>query len=308
MPVEMNRTFLFIAAFLPFAETAVAHPAFLPDSLVVTQPDTTASDRTVYLRVDEPPRFQGGDVLAFRDWVLRHLHLDGEMFREGVQARLVVSFVVGKDGGVEDVEVIRSTDERFSGEVLRVMSAAPLWTPGRLDGKAVRTKLSVPVNIRLEIPTAADSLAAGLREHVPQEGGQALTVADRMPQFQGGDLKRFRSWVIENLKYPEEALKAGLEEQILVSFVIEKDGSLSNIVVQKGLNSIIVREVVKVLSASPLWEPGWQNGKPVRVRYSMPFNFMMDKTPHAEVPSQNPNPAARGTLPWGGSGRDAAWR
>lgn len=301
--------FLVLVAACPFMTgKAAAHPASRPDSVVVTQADTTASDRTVYLRVDESPLFQGGDVLAFRDWVLRHLDLDGEMFREGVEARLVVSFVVGRDGGVEDAEVIRSTDERFSAEVLRVMSAAPPWTPGRLDGKAVRTKLAVPVNIRLEIPTAADSLAVVLREHVPQEGGEALTVVDRMPQFRGGDLKRFRSWVIENLEYPEDALKAGLEEQILVSFVIEKDGSLSNIVVQKGLNSIIVREVVKVLSASPRWEPGWQNGKPMRVRYSMPFNFMIDKTPHAEVPSQNWNPAARGTLPRGGSGRDAAWR
>ncbi|MFR1116775.1 MAG: hypothetical protein ACLSEH_10765 [Alistipes onderdonkii] len=77
----MTRFFFLLAALPYFAGSAAAHPAILPDSSVVVRPDTAASDRTVYLRVDEPPRFQGGDVLAFRDWVFRHLCFGGEMFR-----------------------------------------------------------------------------------------------------------------------------------------------------------------------------------------------------------------------------------
>ena len=157
----MTRFFFLLAALPYFAGSAAAHPAILPDSSVVVRPDTAASDRTVYLRVDEPPRFQGGDVLAFRDWVFRHLCFGGEMFREGVEARLIVSFVVGRQGAVEEPEVVSSTDERCSAEVLRVLASAPRWTPGRLGDVAVRTKLVMPVNIQLAVPTAADSLAAG---------------------------------------------------------------------------------------------------------------------------------------------------
>lgn len=140
----MTRFFFLLAALPCCAGWAAAHPAILPDTSAVVRPDTTASDRTVYLRVDEPPRFRGEGVLAFRDWVLRHLRFGAEMFREGVDARLVVSFVVGRQGAVEEPEVVSSTDERCAAEVLRVLASAPLWTPGRLENVAVRTKLVIP--------------------------------------------------------------------------------------------------------------------------------------------------------------------
>ena len=200
----MTRFFFLLAALPYFAGSAAAHPAILPDSSVVVRPDTAASDRTVYLRVDEPPRFQGGDVLAFRDWVFRHLCFGGEMFREGVEARLVVSFVVGRQGAVEEPEVVSSTDERCSAEVLRVLASAPRWTPGRLGDVAVRTKLVMPVNIQLAVPTAADSLAAGLSDGIPLEEDVAGEL-EQMPLFQGGDLQSFRKWVMENLKYPRRS-------------------------------------------------------------------------------------------------------
>ncbi len=85
--LKMTRFFFLLAALPYFAGSAAAHPAILPDSSAVVRLDTAASGRTVYLRVDEPPRFQGGDVLAFRDWVFRHLCFGGEMFREGVGSR-----------------------------------------------------------------------------------------------------------------------------------------------------------------------------------------------------------------------------
>ena len=74
-------------------------------------------------------------------------------------------------GRCEEPEVVSSTDERCAAEVLRVLASAPLWTPGRLEKVAVRTKLVMPVNIRLEVPTAADSPAAGLSDGIPLEEG-----------------------------------------------------------------------------------------------------------------------------------------
>ena len=59
---------------------------------------------------------------------------------------------------------------------------------------------------------------------------------ERMPLFQGGDLQSFRKWVMENLKYPREALEDEVEDDIVVTFIVEKDGTLSEIVVEQGLN------------------------------------------------------------------------
>lgn len=280
-----NDPILFLLAALPCcAGWAAAHPAILPDTSAVVRPDTTASDRTVYLRVDEPPRFRGEGVLAFRDWVLRHLRFGAEMFREGVDARLVVSFVVGRQGAVEEPEVVSSTDERCSAEVLRVLASAPRWTPGRLGNVAVRTKLVMPVNIQLAVPTAADSLAAGLSDGIPLEEDVAGEL-ERMPLFQGGDLQSFRKWVMENLKYPREALEDEVEDDIVVTFIVEKDGTLSEIVVEQGLNLALIREVGRVLTLSPKWEPGrLGNGEPVQVRYTLPLIFRLDRTRPAGQP------------------------
>lgn len=280
----MTRFFFLLAALPCCAGWVAAHPAILPDTSAVVRPDTTASDRTVYLRVDEPPRFRGEGVLAFRDWVLRHLRFGAEMFREGVDARLVVSFVVGRQGAVEEPEVVSSTDERCAAEVLRVLASAPLWTPGRLEKVAVRTKLVMPVNIRLEVPTAADSLAAGLSDGIPLEEDVAGEM-ERMPLFQGGDLQSFRKWVMENLKYPREALEDEVEDDIVVTFIVEKDGTLSEIVVEQGRNLALIREVGRVLTLSPKWEPGrLANGEPVRVRYTLPLIFRLDRTRPAGQP------------------------
>ena len=280
----MTRFFFLLAALPYFAGSAAAHPAILPDSSAVVRLDTAASGRTVYLRVDEPPRFRGEGVLAFRDWVLRHLRFGAEMFREGVDARLVVSFVVGRQGAVEEPEVVSLTDERCAAEVLRVLASAPLWTPGRLEKVAVRTKLVMPVNIRLEVPTAADSLAAGLSDGIPLEEDVAGEM-ERMPLFQGGDLQSFRKWVMENLKYPREALEDEVEDDIVVTFIVEKDGTLSEIVVEQGRNLALIREVGRVLTLSPKWEPGrLANGEPVRVRYTLPLIFRLDRTRPAGQP------------------------
>ena len=180
--------------------------------------------------------------------------------------------------------MVSSTDERCSAEVLRVLASAPRWTPGRLGDVAVRTKLVMPVNIRLEVPTAADSLAAGLSDGIPLEEDVAGEM-ERMPLFQGGDLQSFRKWVMENLKYPREALEDEVEDDIVVTFIVEKDGTLSDIVVEQGKNLALIREVGRMLTLSPKWEPGrLGNGEPVRVRYTLPLIFRLDRTRPAGQP------------------------
>lgn len=288
----MTRFFPSVAAALLCSGAVAAHPAFQQDSVIVIQPDTTVSDETVYLKVDEPPLFRGGDVLAFREWVLRHLEIDEAMFREGGEVRMVVSFVVGKDGVPGEVEIIRTSDERISAEVLRVVSSAPPWTPGRLKGAAVRTKQVMPVNIRLQVPAAADSLATGPQEDIPLAEDGVATVAEQMPAFQGEGLNRFRNWVVGHIKYPDEALNAGAEECVVAAFVIEKDGSLSNIQILQGKNVALIQEVVRVLSMSPKWTPGQQYGQIVRVRYTLPLNFRLDRSRPVQVPFQSNYPAA----------------
>lgn len=105
------------------------------------------------------------------------------------------------------------------------------------------------------------------------EDDQPFLIAETMPSFQGGDLNTFRSWVQENVRFPQIALENGIQGRVVVSFVIEKDGRLTNIQVLQTPDRSLSEETIRVLSKSPKWSPGKQRNQVVRVKYTLPVDF-----------------------------------
>jgi protein TonB len=111
--------------------------------------------------------------------------------------------------------------------------------------------------------------------------GQIGTASDEpfflvevMPSFKGGGLEKFREWITKRTKYPQAAYDKRIRGTVFLTFIVEKDGSVSNVTVVKGVDPLLDDEAVKSISESPKWTPGLQRGEPVRVRYSIPLNFM----------------------------------
>jgi protein TonB len=111
------------------------------------------------------------------------------------------------------------------------------------------------------------------------EGGiptdQPYFVVETMPSFRGGGLDKFREWVIKRTNYPQEAINKKIRGQVLLTFIVETDGSVSTVTVVRGIDPLIDSEAVKAIESSPKWTPGFQHGHPVRVRYSIPLNFTL---------------------------------
>ena len=107
------------------------------------------------------------------------------------------------------------------------------------------------------------------------EDDQPFLVAETMPSFQGGDLNTFRNWVQQNVRFPQIALENGIQGRVVVTFVIEKDGTLTNIEVLQAPDRSLSEEAVRVLETSPKWEPGMQSNKAVRVKYTLPVDFQI---------------------------------
>ncbi len=105
------------------------------------------------------------------------------------------------------------------------------------------------------------------------EDDQPFIKVEKMPSFQGGDLNKFRNWVQERVRYPQIAQENGVSGRVVLSFVIEKDGSLTNIEVLQSPDRSLADESVRVLKTSPKWEPGQQRNQPVRVKYTLPVVF-----------------------------------
>lgn len=107
------------------------------------------------------------------------------------------------------------------------------------------------------------------------EEEEIFIYVEEMPSFQGGDLDNFRKYVGENTRYPEAAAESGIQGRVQMSFVVERDGSVSNVRVLKGVDPLLDREAVRVISGSPKWTPGKQRGKPARVQYTIPVLFFL---------------------------------
>ena len=100
-------------------------------------------------------------------------------------------------------------------------------------------------------------------------------VVEVMPEFPGG-AEKMMDYLSTNIKYPEEAKEKGISGRVFLSFVIEKDGSVTDVKVMRSVNPLVDNEAVRVVKAMPKWKPGLMKGKPVRVNYVLPINFKLD--------------------------------
>lgn len=137
-------------------------------------------------------------------------------------------------------------------------------------------------NAKVIIDTKADA-APGLFESSEkkvvakvEDDNKIFTVVEQQPEFPGG-IGAMYKWIGENLKYPSEARKNGLQGKVILQFTVEKDGSIANVkVVRDGVGGGAGDEAVRVVKKMPAWKPGKQNGKSVRVQYTLPVTFKLE--------------------------------
>ena len=104
-----------------------------------------------------------------------------------------------------------------------------------------------------------------------------FTVVEEMPEYPGG-MKAMYAYLGENIKYPQEAKNKGISGTVFITYVVEKDGSVSNVKVLRGVKEDLDKEAIRVVSMMPKWKPGKQKGIPVRVQYNLPIKFSLEET------------------------------
>ena len=112
-------------------------------------PKHVVEETKIFTVVEQMPMFPGGDA-ALMGYLRDNIHYPTVAAENGVQGRVVVGFVVERDGSITDVKVLRSVDPSLDREAMRVVKSMPRWTPGKQNGSAVRVKYQVPVTFRLQ--------------------------------------------------------------------------------------------------------------------------------------------------------------
>lgn len=117
--------------------------------------------------------------------------------------------------------------------------------------------------------------------YVPMEAkadtSPVFQVVEEMPEFPGGGISACLRFFGENIKYPAEAQEKGIQGRVIVQFIIEKDGTISNPQVVRGVSPDLDGEAIRVVSIMPKWKPGMQKGQPVRVKFTAPIAFRLNK-------------------------------
>ena len=107
-----------------------------------------------------------------------------------------------------------------------------------------------------------------------EEETKVFDVVEQMPSFPGGQAALFQ-WLSNNIKYPVVAEENGVQGRVIVTFVVERDGSITDVRVVKSVDPSLDKEAVRVTKAMPHWIPGKQNGSAVRVKYTLPVTFRL---------------------------------
>lgn len=105
---------------------------------------------------------------------------------------------------------------------------------------------------------------------------EVFTIVEQMPEFEGGDGAMMK-YIAKNLEYPKKAIRLNVEGTVMVSFVIERDGSIQEVTVMRGIGMGCDEEALRVISSMPTWKPGKQNGMAVRVRRIIPIKFKLSQ-------------------------------
>ncbi len=111
-------------------------------------------------------------------------------------------------------------------------------------------------------------------EEEEEDEAQVFFIVEDMPEFPGGELA-LRKFIANSIKYPVIAQENGIQGKVYVTFVVDKNGAVSNAKIARGVDPSIDKEALRVVSNLPKWKPGKQRGKPVRVSYTVPINFVL---------------------------------
>lgn len=113
-----------------------------------------------------------------------------------------------------------------------------------------------------------------VEEEVEEVADEVFVIVEQMPTFPGGDLE-LRKFLAQSVKYPVIAQENGIQGRVFVRFVINQKGEVTNVEVARPLDPNLDKEAVRVVKSMPKWTPGMQRGKPVKVSYTVPINFVL---------------------------------
>lgn len=141
------------------------------------------------------------------------------------------------------------------------------------DEEEIEEEIEVELDVEITEETVIEDI---IFEEAPEEevADEIFTIVEDQPEPQGG-MSAFYAFVGKQMKYPNQARRMGIEGKVFVQFVVDKDGSITDVQAVKGIGAGCDEEAVRVIKSSPKWKAGKQRGRPVKVRMILPITFKL---------------------------------
>ena len=156
---------------------------------------------------------------------------------------------------------------------------APVSDTMKAEGKKTACKSDVELVIPGDIVEVDDVTEGFIAPEVGEVENSDMvdvyTIVEQMPEFPGGEAELFH-YISKNIRYPQAAKEKGIQGRVFIGFIIEKNGSISNVRNLRGVDSELDAEAIRIVESMPKWKPGMHNGEFVRVSYQIPIHFKLE--------------------------------
>lgn len=179
---------------------------------------------------------------------------------------------------ISNIEAVARTTKNFTREVIQTVEKSTEQVTkavGQIPEQATAEEVTIPKEIPADIDITDKDPSAIMQKVNTEDDDDIFDVVEEMPVFPGGQTG-LMEFIAKNLRYPVKAQKEGIQGRVIARFIVEKDGSVSNLAVaRRSASSELDAEAIRVLSTMPKWTPGKQRGKEVRVKYTVPIAFRL---------------------------------
>lgn len=182
-----------------------------------------------------------------------------------------------KNSAIQEIDIPKTTTDangKFSFQAVEGITLISVITPKMSASQNISKQDRL--NLKIEL------LSAAALKKYSDESGDVFDVVENMPSFPGNQTAMMK-YIADNLRYPAKAEDAGIQGRVIVSMIIEKDGSISNPSIMRSVNPDLDAEAIRIISNMPKWNPGTQRGEKVRVRYTVPVMFRLNEVKAEEI-------------------------
>jgi TonB family protein len=264
-----------------------ATPETTREATETSNPTSIASGTTneVFDVVETKPNPAGG-MAGWNKYLSENLRYPEDAQSQGIEGTVIVAFVVNTDGAVSDIEILRGIGGGCDEEVIRIVKGSPNWTPGMAGGKPVRSRMRLPLRFKLAEPVPSGNsanpefrpvalLSATDGQDPSQENAEVFFDEQDTPPTPIGGTEAWQRHLSENLTYPMSARMRGIQGTVLVSFIVNTDGTVEQVELVRGIGGGCDEEALRIIKISPRWSPGMIKGKAVRTRMTLPTRFKL---------------------------------